>query len=130
MDGTERRRVLVVDDDADLSDLFAELITHHGHAVTVARDGETAIAAALEESFDVALIDLGLPRMDGYEVARRIDERLADARPVLIALTGWTQPHGADGRFDGRLTKPVDSKALLALIDRSSLLRRAPRRST
>jgi signal transduction histidine kinase/ActR/RegA family two-component response regulator len=110
------RRILVVDDDRDVANTCSLLLSLAGHEVHTVYDGPTALAAAGPLRPDVVLLDLGMPGMDGYEVARRL-RRQPDLRDVvLVALTGWS--HDDDRRrsreagFDRHLTKPVDPAAL------------------
>jgi CheY-like chemotaxis protein len=120
-----RRRVLVVDDSTDSAESLARLLRRWGHEVRVAYDGPSALAAARSTAPEVVLLDIGLPGMDGYEVARQLrqDPDLNDT--VLVALTGYgqatdrRQTHNAG--FDQHLIKPVDPgllRTLLATIDR------------
>lgn len=113
-----RRRVLVVDDEADSADSLAEILELHGHEALAVGDGPAAIEAATTFRPDVVLLDLGLPNMDGYEVAQRLRElpgRGADGM-VLVALTGY-QKDGerlTEAGFDHHLIKPPDMPQLLA----------------
>ncbi len=105
-------RVLVVDDNIDAADTLTTFLEMLGVDARQANDGESAMAAALAFNPDVVLLDIGLPGMDGYQVARalRSDPRLA--RTTLIALTGWgaedDRRRAMDAGFDDHLTKPVD----------------------
>ena len=114
------RRVLVVDDNRDAADTLAMLLRSMGAQVEVAYDGTTALELAQRNPPSVALLDIGMPGMTGYELARRLST-LAE-KPYLIALTGWGQEAdraaAADAGFDRHLTKPVDPKALVALLTR------------
>ena len=110
--GGQRLRILIVEDNADARDMLSAALRLQGHEVHVAGDGPTAVTAALKLAPDAALVDIGLPGFDGYEVARRI--RAATARPPtrLVALTGYGQPEDRrrtrDAGFDDHLVKPVD----------------------
>ena len=112
------QRILVVDDNRDAADTLSLLLETHGAATRVAYDGETALAALAESLPDAMLLDLGMPGMDGFEVARRTraDPRFAGLR--ILALTGWGQAadreRTREAGFDYHLTKPVDFKALEA----------------
>lgn len=113
-------RVLFVDDLEDLRELFEDLLTHHGHEVVLASDGESALAALETGPFDIVFVDIGLPGMDGFEVARRIRLRLGDAMPHLVAMTGFRPEPGdagSDRTFDLHLVKPVESAAIVALVE-------------
>jgi PAS domain S-box-containing protein len=120
------RRVLVVDDNTDAADGLARLLRMQGHEVTTAADGLEAVEAASRLDPDVILLDIGLPRLDGYEVARRI--RMAAAlrgavdsnRPRIIALSGYGQEddrrRSREAGFDHHLVKPVELCDVLPLI--------------
>ena len=115
-----RRRVLVVDDNADSAASLGMLLKILSMDVKLANDGWTALATI--ESFrpDVVLLDLGMPGMDGFEVARRVRERSEFDGIVLIALTGWGQPDDRDrtqaAGFQHHLVKPADIAALRLLL--------------
>jgi two-component system, sensor histidine kinase len=110
-------RAVVCDDAADLRELVADLLRLRGHQVTVVEDGPSAVEVVLREKPDVALIDIGLPEMDGYEVARQIRERLTDARPRLIAMTGYGQASDRatafEAGFDAHIVKPASADKIL-----------------
>src|SRR5690606_29101423 len=110
--GVVPRRILVVDDNQDAADSLAQLLSLRGHDVHTAYDGHAAIAAAAELEPDAVLLDIGLPGLDGHEVARQIRERRPEPRPLLVALTGWGQEtdrrDSAAAGFDHHLVKPVD----------------------
>jgi signal transduction histidine kinase/DNA-binding response OmpR family regulator len=114
------RRVLVVDDNIDAAESLAALLEHDGHEVHVAHDGEQALQAVQRLQPRVVLLDIGLPRLDGYEVARRIRLLPGGEAIGLVATTGWGQQkdrersHGAG--FDHHLVKPVDPDAIRRLI--------------
>lgn len=121
------KRVLVVDDNEDAVSLLALLLEHAGYATRVAEDGPSALQAALSFRPEVVILDIGLPGLDGYEVARELRAR---GGPIsLIALTGWgTQDDmqkAFDAGFDLHLTKPVSAQelcgALLALDQRGAV---------
>ena len=109
-------RVLVVDDNLDAAEMLAEWLGAIGHAVRVAADGPTALEIAAEFKPDVALLDIGLPVMDGYEVARRLRDQPGCAKMRLIALTGYGQESDHDrsrrAGFEDHLVKPVDLDAI------------------
>ncbi|HYW50843.1 MAG TPA: response regulator [Gemmatimonadaceae bacterium] len=113
-------KILVADDNADAADTLALLLRMYGHVTTVARDGGEAVTACAEFQPDVALLDIGMPVMDGYQVARRLRDDTASAGVLLAAITGWGQ--SADKRraheagFDLHFTKPVDLDQLLAAL--------------
>ncbi len=85
------KRILVVDDSADSCELMGLALSMSGHTVEMAWDGEQAVEKALQSHYDIALVDIGLPSMDGYEVAKEIRRRPGGASIVLIALTGYAQ---------------------------------------
>jgi DNA-binding response OmpR family regulator len=115
------RRVLVVDDNADAADSLAMLLQVRGDEVRVAYDGEEALFAEQEFKPDVLLLDIGMPKLSGYEVARRV----RDARGpgvLIVAITGWGQEEdrqrAREAGFDHHFTKPVDYAVLLDVIDK------------
>jgi CheY-like chemotaxis protein len=115
-----RLKVLVVEDHDDSRTTMRMLLAlAHGHVVYEAAEGVGAIQIALEKRPDAALIDLGLPGMDGYEVARRIREAVGDEM-FLIALTGYDTDEDRqrtdDAGFDVHMVKPVDSAKLTSLL--------------
>jgi PAS domain S-box-containing protein len=123
-----RLRVLVVDDNPDATESMAMLLGLWGHDVTTAKDGAAALAAARREHPQVVLLDIGLPGMDGYEVARRIRADAETKRAVLVAMTGYGQAEDrqrahATG-FALHLVKPVEPEALrraLEVIEHGSM---------
>jgi signal transduction histidine kinase/DNA-binding response OmpR family regulator len=108
-------RILVVDDNRDAAETLAMMLQHLGHSVKLAYDGPGALAAAREFDAELALVDIGLPVMDGYEVARRLREQ-CDGDIRLIAVTGYGQEsdrsRSADAGFESHLVKPVDLATL------------------
>ena len=113
----EGRRILVVDDNLDAGEMLAELLGTFGHEVKVAHDGPSALQQLKDFPADVAILDLGLPGMDGFELARRVREQREHDLPRLIALTGYGLDRDfARSRavgFDAHLVKPVNEAALL-----------------
>jgi CheY-like chemotaxis protein len=114
------RRVLVVDDNRDAADSLGILLRFSGVEVHVAHDGSAALEAMRAFSPEIVILDLGMPGMDGYDVARRIRQQLKYKDVVLIALTGWGQPEDRkrsnEAGFDHHLVKPVELGALQALL--------------
>jgi CheY-like chemotaxis protein len=112
------RRILVVDDEAEMAMLFASLIEANGHQTMVVHDGPSALAAVRSFGPDVVILDLGLPEMDGYEIARRIREEHADEKILLIAATGYQRNDARlrQAGFDQHILKPLDVQRLAALI--------------
>ena len=114
------RRILVVDDNADGADSLAMLLRAEGHAVEIAYDGPGAIDAVASFKPDLVLLDIGLPRMNGYEACRAIRKRTGGEGIVIAALTGWGQEEdhrrSREAGFDAHLVKPVEREALAALL--------------
>ena len=118
-DHTDRRRILVVDDNADAADTLQAFLDIEGFSTAVAYDGQAAVEAVRSDPPDVVLMDIGMPRMDGYEAARRI--RAATQGIRLIALTGWGQELDRQkaelAGFDRHFVKPVDLQKLLECLE-------------
>jgi CheY-like chemotaxis protein len=110
------RRVLIVEDNDDARQMLHEALAFSGHDVREARDGASGLALAAEALPDVALIDIGLPDVDGYEVARRLRAAPGGRRMGLIAITGYGQAEDQrrayEAGFDAHLTKPVAPERL------------------
>ena len=122
--GWPHRRILVVDDNVDSTNALAKMLTRlYSEEVRVAHDGPEALAAAEEFRPEIVLLDIGLPGMDGYEVARRLQSRPEAEGMLLVALTGWGQEsdreRSREAGFDGHLVKPVDPEALRDLLSLS-----------
>lgn len=115
------RRILVVDDNRDSATTLAKLFRLKKNEVQVAHDGLEAVTAAANFRPEVVLLDIGMPRMNGYEAAARIRTEAWGANMVLIALTGWGQDDdrrmSKEAGFDGHMVKPVDFTELQALIN-------------
>jgi CheY-like chemotaxis protein len=113
------RCVLVVDDNQDAADSLAMLLRLGGHEVHVFHDGPTAVAAAAAVKPQVALLDIGLPEMNGFELARRLRMHPALTEILLVAVTGYGQDQdlrrSREAGFDHHLVKPVDPTALEAI---------------
>jgi PAS domain S-box-containing protein len=118
---TGSRRFLVVDDNEDSASSLALLLQISGHEIHVAHDGLEALAAAEQFRPDVALLDIGLPKLNGHDVARRIRAQPWGRGMVLVALTGWGQDverrKSKEAGFDHHVVKPVDYAALLRLLE-------------
>jgi CheY-like chemotaxis protein len=114
------RRILIVDDNVDAANVLQELLQASGHEVRVVHDGPQAIEAENEFRPDIVLLDIGLPGINGYEVARRLRTRKGRSMRI-IAVTGWGQePDKARSReagFDLHLVKPVDEAVLLEVLE-------------
>ena len=112
-------RVLVVDDNEDAASSLAALLSHEGHEVRVAHGGEEALALAFEFEPEAVLLDIGMPGMNGLEVARELRRRMGTG-VRLIAVTGWGQAQDREltreAGFDFHLTKPVDQAEVESLL--------------
>lgn len=122
-EGTQRKlqRILLVDDNVDAAQMLAVFLEMWGHQVRVVHDGPAAIEAAMEDHPEIILLDLGLPGMDGYEVARRLRQQTSLSKTRLVALTGYAQEdartRSRETGFDHHLIKPIapaDLQHLLA----------------
>jgi len=113
-------RVLVVDDNWDSATTLGMLLRMVGHDVQTAHDGVEALRVAGEFRPAVVLLDIGLPKLNGYETARRLRKEPWGSRVILIATTGWGQAadreRSSDAGFDHHLVKPVDPTALIQLL--------------
>jgi two-component system, OmpR family, response regulator len=117
---TPRQRVLLVDDNLDCTEPLSILLQATGHDTRVATEGEEAITLADQFQPSCVLLDLGLPLMDGYEVARRLRDRPYGSSLVLVALTGWAgkdvRSKTVEAGFDYHLVKPVDWNELEKIV--------------
>lgn len=115
------RRILVVDDDEDAAATLALLLEMSGYEVRVAHDGQQALRIAASTALDVVLLDLGLPGMNGFEVARRLREFCAPGSTRLLALTGYGRDSdrraALEAGFEAHLVKPVEFEELIRVID-------------
>jgi CheY-like chemotaxis protein len=113
-------RVLVADDNVDAAETLAALLSHMGHTVTQVHDGEAAVMAAAQTHPQVVILDIGMPRLNGYDACRRILQQSPMPAPLMVALTGWGQDEDlAQSRsagFDRHLVKPVEADALEELL--------------
>ena len=114
------RNVLIVDDDEDNATMLASTMSALGHRIRVAHDGQSALAIAHDQHPDVALLDIGLPGMDGYELAARLRELPGGDRIRLVAITGYGQARdreaSARSGFTAHLVKPVDLSRLREIL--------------
>jgi len=115
-----RRRVLIVDDNRDAAEWLATLLSLSGHETHIALDGDQAVKAAERLLPDAILLDIGLPRIDGYEVCRRIREQPWGRGLMIVALTGWGQEEdrqkSKEAGFNTHLVKPVDDEVIMNLL--------------
>jgi CheY-like chemotaxis protein len=116
----QSRRILIVDDNDDARTLLAEILSAMGHDVQTAGDGPAAIEMVRRFTPEIAILDIGLPVMDGYELAGRLRELLPSAPMRLIAVTGYglgaDVERSRDAGFDRHLVKPVELRKLLDCI--------------
>jgi CheY-like chemotaxis protein len=117
----QRRRILVVDDNRDAATSLSDLLELTGHDMRVAHDGLEAVSTAEKFRPDVVLLDIGLPKLNGYEVARKIRQEGWGERVTLVALTGWGQDEdrrkSSEAGFNAHMVKPVDPVVLMDLLD-------------
>jgi CheY-like chemotaxis protein/anti-sigma regulatory factor (Ser/Thr protein kinase) len=115
-----KKRILVVDDNHDAGDSLGMILERLGAEVRIVRDGPEALAAFPAYDPSVVLLDIGMPGMDGYEVARTLRERFPERNAALVALTGWGQEkdrqQARDAGFDHHLVKPAEIGALKELL--------------
>jgi CheY-like chemotaxis protein len=118
--------ILVADDNVDAAETLAALLELMGHTVVQANDGEQAVAMTTEVQPQIAILDIGMPRLNGYEACRRIRAQM-DPPPLMVALTGWGQEkdiaQSQAAGFARHLVKPVNADALEALL---AEVRKAP----
>ena len=115
------REILIVEDNADAAETLRRLLELSGHRVRVAQDGVAGLEALLANPPEIALVDVGLPRMDGYELARRVRASMEGRPPpLMVAVTGYGLPEDRSralaAGFDEHLTKPVDATALAGVL--------------
>ena len=119
--------ILVVDDNQDAADSLAQVLEAYGHHVTTAYGGEDAVRLGSQGGMQVALVDIGMPTVDGFQVAQRISNAPAARETLLVAVTGWGEKadreRSKEAGFAYHLTKPVDFDALASLL--STAARRA-----
>lgn len=117
----ETRTALVVDDVADVTELLEVLLTQAGYKVVTAGSAKAALAAANERQFDVIISDIGMPEMNGYQLAEAL-RQLPEYKTVpLVAITGYSmfddQERSRNAGFNAHMTKPIDPRALIDLIE-------------
>ena len=115
------RRVLLADDNVDFINSLGELLTARGHQVRIAKDGAEALATAAEFRPEVAFLDIGMPKVHGFEVARRLRQAEATSKCLLVAVTGWGQENdrrrAREAGFDRHLVKPVTPADIEAIVE-------------
>ncbi len=120
----EALKVLVVDDNVDAAQMLALLVETLGHQALVENSSSAALARASQEPPDVALLDIGLPQVDGYELARRLRAQAGARRMTLVAVTGYGQEQGRQrvrrAGFDHHLVKPADTAVLARLLEEAT----------
>jgi len=124
------RRVLIVDDNADAADSLCALLQMSGHEAKTVYRGADALREMISFHPDVVLLDIGLPDLDGYEIARRARASLGERCPSLVALSGWGREEDREQAFEAgipvHLTKPVDVSTLERVLENSVRLGHAP----
>jgi two-component system CheB/CheR fusion protein len=117
---TPPTRILVADDNVDSADCLARLLKIAGHELRVAYDGPTALALATNFQPKVVLLDIGIPGLSGYDIARRLRENPETKNATLVAITGWGQPEdqqrSREAGFDYHLLKPIKPETLQQLV--------------
>ncbi len=116
----ESRRVLIVEDNVDAAESLAQVVELFGHRPEIAPDGPSAISMARAHPPDIVLCDIGLPGMDGFDVARAFRSEEGLNRVRLVALSGYTQPEdrqqAAEAGFDRHLAKPLAPEELARIL--------------
>jgi len=122
IDNTSGLRILVVEDNPDGAESMAEILQMYGHEVGIAGDGPTALKMAPMFKPDVVLLDIGLPKMNGWDVARQLSAPRPLETPFIIAVTGYgrkeDRQHSAETGINLHLLKPVDPIELQAILER------------
>jgi CheY-like chemotaxis protein len=117
----ERRLALVVDDVADVTEMLAVVLTHAGYSVVTAASAPAALKAARERQFDVIISDIGMPEMNGYQLAREMRTMPGYETVPMVAVTGYSmfddKERSTNAGFNAHMTKPIDPRALLDLIE-------------
>jgi two-component system, sensor histidine kinase len=115
------RRILLADDNIDFANSLGELLAARGYDVRIAHDGAQALQAAAEFNPEIAFVDIGMPKVHGFEVARRMRAQPATSSCVLVAVTGWGQENdrrrAREAGFDRHLVKPVDPDEIEAILE-------------
>ena len=117
----QRRSALVVDDVADVTEMLAVVLTHAGYSVVTAASAPAALKAARERQFDVIISDIGMPEMNGYQLAREMRTLPGYETVPMVAVTGYSmfddKERSTNAGFNAHMTKPIDPRALLDLIE-------------
>lgn len=120
-DSEKTRRALVVDDVSDVTDMLSVLLTHAGYEVSTASCASDAIALARENRFDMIISDIGMPEMNGYELAEALRSLPAYKAVPMVAVTGYSmfddRDRSLNAGFNEHVTKPIDPRAFLELIE-------------
>jgi two-component system CheB/CheR fusion protein len=115
------RTALVVDDVADVTEMLAVVLTHAGYNVTTAASAPAALNLARERQFDVIISDIGMPDMNGYQLAREVRQLPGYETTPMVAVTGYSmfddKERSTKAGFSAHMTKPIDPRALLDLIE-------------
>ena len=116
-----RRSALVVDDVADVTEMLAVVLTHAGYNVVTAASAPAALKEARERQFDVIISDIGMPDMNGYQLAREVRQLPGYETVPMVAVTGYSmfddRERSSNAGFNAHMTKPIDPRALLDLIE-------------
>ena len=117
----ERKSALVVDDVADVTEMLAVVLSHAGYTVVTAASAPAALQAARERQFDVVISDIGMPEMNGYQLARQLRVMPGYETIPMVAVTGYSmfddKERSTKAGFNAHMTKPIDPRALIDLIE-------------
>jgi CheY-like chemotaxis protein len=117
----ERRTALVVDDVADVTEMLAVVLSHAGYSVVTAASAPAALKEARQRQFDVIISDIGMPEMNGYQLAREMRTLPGYETVPMVAVTGYSmfddKERSTNAGFNAHMTKPIDPRALVDLID-------------
>ncbi|HEV2835456.1 MAG TPA: response regulator [Pyrinomonadaceae bacterium] len=120
-EASTRRSCLVVDDVADVTEMLAVVLSHAGYSVVTAASAPAALKAARERRFDVIISDIGMPEMNGYQLAREVRQLPGYETTPMVAVTGYSmfddKERSTKAGFNAHMTKPIDPRALLDLIE-------------
>jgi len=120
-ESTFKRRALIVDDVADVTEMLSVLLSHAGYETVTASSASAALEAARQRQFDVIISDIGMPEMNGYQLARALRVMPGYETVPMVAVTGYSmfddQERSKSAGFTAHMTKPIDPRALLDLIE-------------